>query len=330
MSAPILVEIVAKTSVVLLLAWGVTWAMARRGSAAARHFVWAVALAATMALPGVVLFGPAWQVAGLPGTWMSPVDAVSNTSAGGAVARADGDVWPATASPRSHAPATAESGRSRTVLGLGGGRFLPASAAEWRDDWATILARVWALGFAVGVTYLAIGVLWAAWLTAGAKTITAPEWIALQADAVALMKVSGPVRLLMSDRVGVPVACGIVHPALVLPADAGSWDEERRWVVLLHELAHVKRRDCLVQAAAHLAWAMHWFNPLAFVAVSRLRAEQEGSCDDLVLSAGTPAAEYADHLCEIASNARRNLAPVWATLAIARPSRLESRVTAIL
>src|SRR5258708_7554247 len=81
---PILVEIVAKTSVVLLLAGGVTWAMARRGWAAARHFVWAVALAATMALPGVVLFGPAWHVAGLPGTWMSPVDAVSNTSAGGA------------------------------------------------------------------------------------------------------------------------------------------------------------------------------------------------------------------------------------------------------
>jgi beta-lactamase regulating signal transducer with metallopeptidase domain len=327
MSAAILVEVVAKTSVVLLLAWGVTWAMARRGSAAARHFVWAVALAATVAVPGVVRFGPAWHVAGLPGTWMSPVDAVSNLSAAGTGARADGDVWPAIASPGSHAPATAESGRSRIVPG---GRFLLSAATEWRNDWSTILVRVWALGFAVGVVYLAIGVLWAAWLTAGAATITAPEWVALQADAMALMKVSGRVRLLMSDRVGVPVACGIMRPALLLPADAASWDRERRLVVLLHELAHVKRRDCLVQAAAHLAWAMHWFNPLAFVAVSRLRAEQEGSCDDLVLSVGTPAAEYADHLCEIASNARRNLAPVWATLAIARRSRLESRVTAIL
>ena len=127
-----------------------------------------------------------------------------------------------------------------------------------------------------------------------------------------------------------PVACGILRPALVLPVDAESWDRERRTVVLLHELAHVKRRDCLVQAIAHLAWAIHWYNPLAFVAISRLRAEQERACDDRVLRAGTPAAEYAGHLCDIASTARRVLVPVWSTLAIARPSRLAARVTAIL
>src|SRR5882672_4583620 len=131
MSAAILVEVVAKTSVVLLVAWAVTWAMARRGSAAARHFVWAVALAATVAVPAVVRFGPAWHVAGLPDTWMSPVDAGSNLSSGGIGARPDGDVWPALALPGNHAPATAESGRSRTVPG---GRFLLSAATEWRND----------------------------------------------------------------------------------------------------------------------------------------------------------------------------------------------------
>ena len=134
----------------------------------------------------------------------------------------------------------------------------------------------------------------------------------------------------MSDHVGVPVACGMFRSVILLPVDADSWDRERRTVVLLHELAHVKRRDCLVQAIAHLAWALHWYNPLAFVAISRLRAEQERACDDLVLRAGTPAADYAGHLCEIASTARRVLLPVWSTLAIARPSRLTGRVTAIL
>jgi mono/diheme cytochrome c family protein len=138
------------------------------------------------------------------------------------------------------------------------------------------------------------------------------------------------VRLLMSSHIDIPVACGIVHPAVLLPLEAESWDEERRRVVLLHEFAHVKRRDCLVQTIAHLTWAIHWFNPLALVAVSRLRAEQESACDDLVLEVGTPATEYADHLCEIATTARRRLVPVWAALAIARPSRLEARVTAIL
>src|ERR1700687_4813521 len=138
------------------------------------------------------------------------------------------------------------------------------------------------------------------------------------------------VRLLMSNDVGVPVACGILRSALVFPVEAERWDPERRTVVLLHELAHVKRRDCLMQVIAHLAWALHWFNPLALLAVSRLRAEQERACDDLVLRAGTPATAYAGHLCEIAGAARRVLVPVWSTLAIARPSRLEARVTAIL
>src|SRR5439155_27083086 len=91
-----------------------------------------------------------------------------------------------------------------------------------------------------------------------------------------------------------------------------------------------KRRDCLMQCVAHLAWAVHWFNPLALVAVSQLRAEQERACDDLVLQAGTSSTEYADHLCAIAMASRRVLIPVSATLAIARPTRLEARVTAIL
>jgi hypothetical protein len=137
-------------------------------------------------------------------------------------------------------------------------------------------------------------------------------------------------RLLISGHVGVPVACGMFRSAILLPVEAELWDRERRTVVLLHELAHVKRHDCLVQAFAHLAWALHWYNPLAFIALSRLRAEQEKACDDLVLTAGTPAADYAGHLCEIASTPRRALMPIWSTLAIARPSRLAGRVTAIL
>src|SRR5262245_25988675 len=285
MSAANLVEIVLKSSFVLVLAWGITGAMARRASAAARHFVWAAALVAPTALPAVVLFGPAWHVVGFPSTWISVADARSNPSAGNAGEHADGDVWPATTPSGSHAPATAESGR-RPTLPVRGARALLAPVTVWGGDWATLLARLWAVGIVVGIVYLVLGVLWAAWLTTGAAVITAPEWIALQAEAVALMRVSGRVRLLMSDRVGVPVACGITRPAIVLPTGAEFWDADRRRVVLLHELAHVKRRDCLVQSAAHVAWAIHWFNPLASLAVTRLRAEQESSCDDLVLSVG--------------------------------------------
>ena len=61
--------------------------------------------------------------------------------------------------------------------------------------------------------------------------------------------------------------------------------------VLLHELAHLRRRDPLWQLVAHCGLALHWFNPLAWFAVRRLRIEQERACDDFVLRAGIRASE---------------------------------------
>src|SRR5262249_19002246 len=80
----------------------------------------------------------------------------------------------------------------------------------------------------------------------------------------------------------------------------------------------------------HAARSLHWFNPLAFAAMRRLREEQERACDDRVLSAGLRATDYARHLCDVANSFRSTPSPEWATLAMARPSNLERRVVAIL
>jgi ankyrin repeat protein len=118
----------------------------------------------------------------------------------------------------------------------------------------------------------------------------------------------------------------------VLPRDATSWPERRRHVVLLHELAHIKRRDCLTQLLAQIVCAAYWFNPLAWIAARRLRTERERACDDFVLAAGTPGSEYASHLLDIAQ-ARQpvRFSPLAATaVPMARRSQLEGRLMAIL
>ena len=130
-----------------------------------------------------------------------------------------------------------------------------------------------------------------------------------------------------------PVAYGVWRPTVLMPAAADGWTEDRLRIVLLHELAHVKRRDCLTHMLAQVACGLYWFNPLAWVAARRVRAERERACDDLVLAAGTPGPDYADQLLEIARVMRAGRFPsivAGASLAMAHRSQLEGRLMAIL
>ena len=125
------------------------------------------------------------------------------------------------------------------------------------------------------------------------------------------------------------MTCGVTRPVILLPCAALTWDVSRMRVVLLHELAHIRRRDCLMHCVAQAALALHWCNPLMWMALARLRAERERACDDLVLVAGTRGSDYAEHLLDIARQFRRQGMEV-AAVAMARPSELEGRLLAIL
>ena len=129
------------------------------------------------------------------------------------------------------------------------------------------------------------------------------------------------------------MAWGIFRSSVLMPADADTWPAHRLRVVLLHELAHVKRRDCLTHLVAQIACAAYWFNPLAWMAARRLRTERERACDDLVLASGTRGSDYADQLLDIARVMRAGRFPAvlaGASLAMAQRSQLEGRLMAIL
>jgi len=96
--------------------------------------------------------------------------------------------------------------------------------------------------------------------------------------------------------------------------------------VLLHELAHVKRWDTLVQLVARIACGVYWFHPLAWYAASRLSVERERACDDLVLRSGAEPSVYASELLSIAESHQS----VRGGLAMAKASTLEGRLKAVL
>ncbi len=134
----------------------------------------------------------------------------------------------------------------------------------------------------------------------------------------------------VSPEIDVPLAFGLFRPSIILPSDANTWSTERQHIVLSHEIAHIRRMDPFWHLVANVVVALHWFNPLAWVAIARFRREQERSCDDAVLALGFAAAAYAEHLLDLA---RSIIAPArWPTAAIgmAEQSDLEARIRALL
>lgn len=137
-----------------------------------------------------------------------------------------------------------------------------------------------------------------------------------------------PIRVAAAGTM--PAVIGVMRPSIVLPLDAASWTAERLRVVLLHECAHVRRRDTMLQVVANVAAAAYWWHPLAWIASRRVARERELACDDLVMATGTPGAQYAEHLLEIARSLRSSRHPALAALAMARTSELEGRLIALL
>jgi len=134
----------------------------------------------------------------------------------------------------------------------------------------------------------------------------------------------------VSDQVEMAFTCNVMRPTIVLPRSSEEWSGDRRRAVLLHEVAHVRRRDLIGHTVASVACAVYWFNPLVWLAARRLRVESELACDDLVLDAGLRASDYAQHLLELVTGlARPQVAPAGA-LAIVGSKDFEGRLIAIL
>ncbi|HLM61729.1 MAG TPA: M56 family metallopeptidase, partial [Pyrinomonadaceae bacterium] len=204
--------------------------------------------------------------------------------------------------------------------------FLPQTG-----NWAL---AVWGAGVLLLLLRLLVGLAASGFLVRRSREFKGAALNELFADLCAELNLKNKTRLLCGERTTMPIVCGGFRPVVLLPSSAEEWSEERKRIVLLHELAHVARRDCLTQMLAQMACAFYWFNPLVWIAARRLRVEREQACDDRVLSLGTKPSEYAHHLLEIARLMQEERSIFeWSqtsSVAMARQSQLEGRLLAIL
>ena len=192
-----------------------------------------------------------------------------------------------------------------------------------------LLALVWLAGAAVVVASIVLGRFRIWWIARRSVPLDRGEIPALTTALCGALGISRPVAVRLSRERMMPMVWGAFRPVILLPSEATSWTAELRRDVLLHELAHVRRHDYLNQLVTRLACAVHWFNPLAWIAARRLRAERERACDDHVLGTGASACDYAEHLVAVA----RGLRPAGrGTLGVAMAGRsaFGERVAALL
>ncbi|MFC3442251.1 M56 family metallopeptidase [Sphingobium rhizovicinum] len=95
----------------------------------------------------------------------------------------------------------------------------------------------------------------------------------------------GRIRIITSPQASGPLAFGIFRPFIVLPADfALRYDAQEQDMAIAHERAHHERGDLTANMIALLLLAVHWCNPVAWIAYRAYRADQETACDARVLS----------------------------------------------
>lgn len=335
---PVLGILVCKSLIVFAVAAAALWGL-RRASAALRHLVCLLTLAAVLVLPVLSLALPGWR---LPVLSMNIPAVLSVPNSGEAEApipshkfatlpfegRVMKEKEPAAKGTASAFTLPSE-GRDRLGTNVNGpgighspGRVTPFSLA-------ILLPMLWLFGLTFAALRPLLGLWGIAYLSRTSIPITDAPVLHLAEQCAFALRLAATPTLRQADA-PVPMTWGGFRPIVLLPLDAQAWPEERLRAVLLHELAHVRRQDWLSHRFADLVCALYWFHPFVWLTARRLRAESEIACDDLVLTSGLAAPDYARHLLDVA----RALRPVShiprAAIAMARTTRIEGRLKIIL
>jgi beta-lactamase regulating signal transducer with metallopeptidase domain len=138
-------------------------------------------------------------------------------------------------------------------------------------------------------------------------------------------------RLAESDRLSVPLTCGVMQPFVLLPADWRAWDAEKLDAVLAHEISHVARRDALTERLALLHRGIFWFSPLAWWLPRCLADLAEEASDEAALATGTEPTKYAEILLGFLEDLNAvSCRAHWQGVAMAQAGNAEKRLDRIL
>jgi len=291
---------------VALLA-GVTAGAMRRASARARYGVFVGALVLMVACPMITL-----------GLLVSPEIAVSDTLS---LAQTGEGADPASANPTPVA-ASELAGLAETGEGAG-----PTSFVQL----APYITIAYAIGVAVMLARLVLGLIGGSRLRRASRPVEDVRVLQALSRYARVIGLTCTPAIAFCERVAAPTLVGVVRPMILLPASVMTGlSLEQVEFLLLHELAHVRRYDHWVNVFQRVVEAVFFFHPGVWYVSHRARVEREHCCDDVVLTYGGNARDYAESLISVAACARGAHTPAAALGVAGKESQLRTRILRLL
>jgi beta-lactamase regulating signal transducer with metallopeptidase domain len=117
------------------------------------------------------------------------------------------------------------------------------------------------------------------------------------------MNIKRRVSIWLSQYVDTPVIIGFLRPTILIPvACINQLSVSQMEAVILHELAHIKRNDYLLNLFIAMTEIVYFFNPFSRLLIKALKQERENSCDDWVLQFRFDPIQYASALLSLEKN----------------------------
>jgi beta-lactamase regulating signal transducer with metallopeptidase domain len=265
----------------------VCWALGRQ-SPRLRYWIWLVLAAKLLLLPfwSVEIPLPGWNA---PNALSAPstVAVAENVASNATTSLPAVEISPAADAPQ---------------------EIQRAPRPQWFETmaWQTWLFAAWALVVVVGISRTTWQYVRLQKLLAAARPVDhAIE--ALVADCARTLGLQTSPAVQLMDVDGSPLVCGPLQPVLLLPAAyADRFNPQSLRQVVLHELAHVRRRDLFTLWIFHVMRTVYWFHPIAHWIAYRAGLERELACDQLAMSySGATPAAYARTLIHAAGRSTR-------------------------
>jgi len=173
--------------------------------------------------------------------------------------------------------------------------------AQPQVQWTAWLALAWLLGTSAMLGRASVKVAGAEKLRRACQPIDDPRITELVAAASRAVKLTRRVRVAVTNQLTSPAVVGVLVPTLILPLSLITMlSPEQLRFVLLHELAHIRRRDYLANLFQLFAEALFFFNPAVWWLSHQIRREREACCDALAIELSGAPADYARTLVSVA------------------------------